>query len=79
MFERVRKIIVEELGRDESEVKPDADLRNDLGISSLEFLNAVIAFEDEFGISFDENDLDGLVTVGDIVDYVENKAVCKNA
>ena len=79
MFERVRKIIVEELGRDESDVKPDADLRNDLGISSLEFLNAVIAFEDEFGISFDEKDLDGLVTVGDIVDYVENKAVCKNA
>ena len=79
MFERVRKIIVEELGRDESDVKPDADLRNDLGISSLEFLNAVIAFEDEFGMTFDENDLDGLATVGDIVDYVENKAVCKNA
>lgn len=71
MFEKVKAILEEELGVDPAMITPDALLTNDLGVGSLEFVNAVLALEDAFNVTTDEDRLKGLQTVGDLVSYME--------
>ena len=71
MLERVKKIIAAQLGADESTITPETDLEADLGADSLDAVELVVAFEEEFAISIPDDDITAIVTVGDILEYIE--------
>ncbi|MBR6051279.1 MAG: acyl carrier protein [Clostridia bacterium] len=74
IFEKVKQIIVDELGKDPGTITKEADLKNDLGITSIEMIGMVMEFEDTFNVEISEDGLEKIKTVGDIVDYIEEKA-----
>jgi acyl carrier protein len=69
--ERVKTIIVEQLGVDEGEVTPTASFVDDLGADSLDTVELVMAFEENFGIESPDEDAEKIATVKDAVDYIE--------
>ncbi len=71
---RVKKIIVDQLGVSEEEVKSDASFVDDLGADSLDTVEMVMAFEEEFGIEIPDEDAEKIRTVQDAIDYIEKKA-----
>ena len=71
VFERVKAIIVEQLGVDESEVTPEARFREDLGADSLDLVELIMAFEDEFGGEISDEEAQEITTVGEAVAYIE--------
>lgn len=71
MFERTVAILNEYIGTDGMEITMDSALVDDLGLSSLEVINIVAAFEDEFGIEVPDRIIPTLRTVRDIVNYLE--------
>lgn len=73
MFEKVRKIIADQLNIAEDRVTPDVKLVEDLGIDSLDTLEMLMALEDEYGIQIPNEDAQELKTVQDIVNYIESK------
>jgi acyl carrier protein len=73
--EKVKSIIVEQLGVDEEEVTPDASFVDDLGADSLDTVELVMAFEEEFGIEIPDEEAENLQTVGDAVRYLQQKGV----
>lgn len=74
MFEKVKDLLVEELSVEADDVTPSAELINDLGINSLELADLVMLCEDRFNIVIEDDDAQNFVTVGDVVEYLENKA-----
>jgi len=72
--ERVKQIIVEQLGVDEGEVTPTASFVDDLGADSLDTVELVMAFEESFGIEIPDEDAEKIATVKDAVDYIEKNA-----
>jgi acyl carrier protein len=74
-FERVKKILVEQLGDiSEDEVTPQASIVDDLGADSLDVVEIVMQLEEEFEIEIPDEDAEKITTVQQIVDYVEEKA-----
>jgi acyl carrier protein len=73
-FEKVKKIIVEQLGVDESEVTPEASITEDLGADSLDQVELVMAFETEFNIDIPDEEAEKIKTVGDAVSRIEATA-----
>ena len=71
--DRVTKIIVDKLGVDESEVVPDAHFINDLGADSLDLVELVMAFEEEFGIEIPDDVQEQIGTVGDAVKFITER------
>ena len=71
MFERVKNVLVTNLQIDESEIKPEAELVNDLGVNSLELADLVLTCEEEFDIEIEDAACRSFVTVGDVVKYLE--------
>ena len=71
--ERVKQIIVEQLGVDAGEVNPQAHFVNDLGADSLDTVELVMALEEEFDITVDESELEGVETVGQAYELVTSK------
>jgi len=69
--EKVKEIIVKQLGVSESEVTPEASFINDLGADSLDTVELVMAFEEEFGIEIPDEDAEKLETVKHAVDYLK--------
>ncbi len=69
--ERVREIIVNELGVEPEKVTPDASFVEDLGADSLDTVELVMAFEEEFGMEIPDEDAEKLQTVGDAIKYIE--------
>ena len=69
--EKVRKMIVEQLEVNESEVVPEAKFIDDLGADSLDIVELVMALEDEYGIEIPDEDAEKIETVGDAVRYIE--------
>ena len=72
--ERVKQIIVEQLGVDEGEVTPTASFVDDLGADSLDIVELVMAFEEAFGIEIPDEDAEKITTVKDAIAYIEKHA-----
>lgn len=70
--DKVNKIIVEQLGVNEDEVKPDAAFVEDLGADSLDLTELIMAMEEEFDIEIADEDAQKIVKVQDAIDYIEN-------
>ncbi len=70
--DEVKQIIVEQLGVDEEEVKPEARFVEDLGADSLDTVELVMAIEEKFGIDIPDSDAEKIITVQDAIDYVES-------
>jgi acyl carrier protein len=71
--QRVKQIIVEQLGVDESQVDNTASFVDDLGADSLDIVELVMAFEEAFDIDIPDEDAEKITTVKDAIDYIENK------
>ena len=71
--DRVKKIVVEHLGVEEDKVTENASFIDDLGADSLDTVELVMAFEEEFGITIDEESLKDITDVGGIVKYIKDK------
>jgi len=69
--EKVKQIIVEQLGVDEGEVTPNASFVDDLGADSLDTVELVMAFEEEFGCEIPDDAAEQIQTVGDAVKFLE--------
>lgn len=72
--DRVKEIIVEQLGVDPAEVVTDASFVNDLGADSLDTVELVMAFEEEFGIEILDEEAEKIQTVGNAIDYIKAHA-----
>jgi len=69
---RVKEIIVEQLGADPAEVVPGASFVNDLGADSLDTVELVMAFEEEFGIEIPDEEAEKIQSVGMAMEYIKN-------
>lgn len=72
--EKVKGIIVEQLGVDEEEVTPDASFVDDLGADSLDEVELLMVFEEEFGLEIPDEDAEKITRVKDAVEYIESHA-----
>ncbi len=72
-FERIKKVIVDKLEVDENEVTPEASFAEDLGADSLDVVELIMALEEEFNIEIPDVDAEGIRTVQDAVNYIEQK------
>jgi acyl carrier protein len=72
--ERVKQIIVEQLGVDAGEVTPSASFVDDLGADSLDTVELVMAFEEAFGIEIPDEDAEKIATVKDAIEYIDKHA-----
>lgn len=72
-FERVKEIIVELLGAEPAKVTPDARFREDLEADSLDLVELIMAFEEEFGGTISDEEAQKISTVGSAVEYVEQR------
>ncbi|MDF7774014.1 acyl carrier protein [Sphingomonas sp. AOB5] len=68
--ERVKTIVVDHLGVEASEVKPEASFIDDLGADSLDIVELVMAFEEEFGVEIPDDAAEKITTVGDAIKYI---------
>ena len=75
--EKVKQIIVEQLGVDEGEVTPSASFVDDLGADSLDTVELVMAFEEEFGIEIPDDDAEKITRVKEAIEYIESHAKSK--
>ncbi len=71
IFEKVKKIIVEQLGVTETSITMEASFIDDLGADSLDIVELIMALEEEFDIEIPDSDAEKVVTVGDVVDYIK--------
>jgi len=71
--DRVKEIIVEQLGVNPDQVTPEAKFIEDLGADSLDTVELVMAFEEEFGAEIPDEDAEKLQTVGDVTKYIEER------
>ena len=71
--DRVKEIIVDQLGVNAEQVTPEASFIDDLGADSLDSVELIMAFEEEFGAAIPEEDAEKLTTVGKVIDYLKSK------
>jgi len=71
--EKVKDIIIEQLGVNAEQVTPGASFIEDLGADSLDTVELVMAFEEEFGVEVPDEDAEKLQSVGDVIKYIEEK------
>ncbi len=69
--QRVKEIIVEQLGVNEGEVKPEAKFVDDLGADSLDLVELVMALEEEYNMEISDEDAEKILTVGDAIEYIK--------
>jgi acyl carrier protein len=74
VLDKVKEIIVDQLGVEEDEVTPQAHFIEDLGADSLDIVELVMALEEEFGLEIPDEEAEKISTVGDAVDYIRENA-----
>ena len=74
IFEKVKKVIMEQLGVSDSAITLEASFIDDLGADSLDIVELIMALEEEFDIEIPDNDAEKVATVGDVVDNKEHVA-----
>ena len=74
MFEKIKKIIVEQLGVEEDEITMESSFIDDLGADSLDIVELIMALEEEFDLEIPDSEAEKISTVGDIVDYIKNNS-----
>jgi len=72
MQDKIIELICEKLNKKKEDIKLESRLVEDLGADSLDFVELIMAFEDEFGITLPDEDVSKLKTIGDIVNYISN-------
>jgi acyl carrier protein len=72
--DKVKEIIVDQLGVEAEQVKPEASFIDDLGADSLDTVELVMAFEEEFDLEIPDEDAEKIKTVGDAINYIKSKA-----
>lgn len=75
MLEKMRTMIAEQLGVGAEEVTEDSKFKEDLGADSLDLFELVMALEDEYSVEIPAEDLETLLTVGDVMEYLKGKGV----
>lgn len=70
---KVKEIIAEQLGQDEANITPEASFQDDLGADSLDTVELVMAFEENFGLEIPDEDAEKIATVGAAVEYIKSK------
>ena len=73
-FEKLKAILVDQLGIADEDVTLESSFENDLGADSLDLVEILMAIEEEFGFEVSEDDVDGIDTVGKAVDYIKTHA-----
>lgn len=71
IFEKLKELVVDQLGAEEEEVTLEANIQDDLGADSLDVVDLVMSVEEEFDVKITDDDLENIKTVGNIVDYIE--------
>ena len=74
IFDKLKELVVDQLGVEEDEVTMEASMQDDLGADSLDLVDLVMSVEEEFGVKVVDEDLENIKTVGDIVNYIEDRA-----
>lgn len=74
VFEKVKAIIVDQLDVDENDVVESANIQDDLGADSLDIVDLVMSFEEEFDIEIPDEEVEKIKTVGDIVKFIEENS-----
>ena len=72
-YDRLKKIVVEQLGVDEDEVKPEASFVDDLNADSLDLVELIMSLEEEFSTEISDEDAERIRTVGDAVEYIDER------
>ena len=72
-YDRLKKIVVEQLGADEDEVKPEASFVDDLNADSLDLVELIMSLEEEFSTEISDEDAERIRTVGDAVEYIDER------
>ena len=72
VFDKVKELIVDQLGVEEEEVTSEANIQDDLGADSLDIVDLIQTIEDEYDLSIPDDAVEGIKTVGDIVSYIES-------
>lgn len=72
VLDKIKQIIADQLSIDEDEVVPDASFIDDLGADSLDIVELIMAFEEEFDIEIPDEDAEKIKTVQDVLDYIKN-------
>jgi acyl carrier protein len=72
-FEKVKEVIIDKLGVEEAKIVPEASFVDDLGADSLDTVELIMEFEEEFGIEIPDEDAEKIMTVGDAVKYIDSK------
>jgi len=80
VFERIKKIVVEQLGVEENEVVPSASFVDDLGADSLDLVELIMSLEEEFGspdnkVEIPDEDAEKIVTIQDAIDYIHERGI----
>jgi acyl carrier protein len=72
MVERLKKIVAEQLGVDESKITPTARFTDDLNADSLDLVEMIMSLEEEFGVEIPDEDAEKIVAVQDAIDYIDS-------
>ena len=75
MFEKILEILQDQLNIDTTGVTEETSFRDDLRIDSLDLYEVVTALEDEYGIEIQPEDLDGIATIGDVVEFLSKRGI----
>ncbi len=71
ILEKIKDILENELGKDRNEITLESDIIKDLGLDSLDIVTLIMAVEDEYGFTADDDEIVGLKTIGDVVSYID--------
>ena len=74
MFEKIKGLLVEAMRIPEEKITEEADLKNDLGINSIELAELVMTCEEKFDVEFSDEDINSIATIGDVIKYLEGNA-----